>query len=81
MMKNTPITQEAIESKLAEINAIRRVEYDIRLSAFKRGQLSGAQQALYWQVGQGLDPIRAFLTDEELAQTQPGETPPETKED
>ena len=80
MMEKKPITQEAIVSKRAEIDAIRRVEIDLELDAFKRGQLSGAQQTLYWLTGDGLEPVRAFLTDEELAQTQPGETP-ETKGD
>lgn len=53
---------------LRRINAIREQEKDLGLSEFQRGQMSGAQQALSWLVRDHMEPIRAILMDEQLAQ-------------
>ena len=61
------IDNVTVERKLAKVNAIRRLERDLpNISAFQRGQLSGTQQTLYWMCDNGLEPIRAILTDEQI---------------
>lgn len=60
-------SQNEIEQKRLEIDAIRRREFEvIPGDPFKRGQLAGAQQALWWILGLGMDPVRAILNDEEI---------------
>lgn len=53
---------------LRRINTIRQQEKGLGLSEFQRGQMSGAQQTLAWLVRDAMEPIRAILTDEQLAQ-------------
>jgi hypothetical protein len=61
-------TQQEIEKKRLEIDTLRRREFEIIPSnQFKRGQLAGAQQVLWWLVGLGMEPIRAILSDAEIA--------------
>jgi hypothetical protein len=52
------------------IDRIRGVEAHANLSEFTQGQLSGAQQALYWVLDIGMSPDRAILTDDELTSIQ-----------
>jgi len=60
------VSQEAIHAKRKEIDAIRRAERGAGLDAFTRGQLAGAQQAFYWCEGEGMEPVRAILSDPEI---------------
>jgi len=60
-------SQKDIEEKRLEIDTIRRREFEvIPGDPFKRGQLAGVQQALWWALGLGMDPVRAILNDEEI---------------
>jgi len=59
-------SEKEVEEMRLEIDRIRRREREVISDPFKRGQLSGAQQVLWWLVGGGLDPVRAFLSDEEI---------------
>jgi len=59
--------QEEIEEKRLQIDRIRRGELEILTDPFKRGQLAGAQQALWWILGIGMDPVKAILSDAEIA--------------
>ena len=62
------IEHAELEHKRRQIDAIRRLERDLPgMDAFRRGQLSGAQQTLYWATGQGMEPVRTILTDEQIA--------------
>jgi len=61
-------SQKEIEAKRLEIDNMRRREFEIIPDAlFKRGQLAGAQQALWWVLGLAADPVRAILNDTEIA--------------
>lgn len=60
-------SKDELQQKRAEIDAIRRVGHEAGLGEFTRGQLAGAQQALWWTLGLGLEPVRAILSDEEVA--------------
>ena len=61
---------QAVE-KLNDINEIRKLERELGLSEFQIGQLSGAQQTLSWLVRGFMEPVRAILTDQQLAQLPP----------
>jgi hypothetical protein len=62
-------SQQEIEEKRLEIDALRRREYEvIPDNLFKRGQLAGAQQVLWWLLGLGMEPVQAILSDAEIAQ-------------
>jgi hypothetical protein len=64
-----PKSREEIEEKRLEIDTIRHREFEvIPTDLFKRGQLAGAQQALWWVLGMGLEPVRAILSDAEILQ-------------
>lgn len=61
-------SQGEIEEKRLEIDSIRRREYEvIPTNLFKRGQLAGAQQVLWWILEKGMEPVRAILSDTEIA--------------
>lgn len=67
-------SQEEVEAKRLEIDALRRREHEIIPdNLFKRGELAGAQQVLWWLMGIGMEPIRAILSDMEIEQMR--ETP------
>ena len=65
--------KDEITKKRLEIDAIRRVEKEADLDPFTRGQLAGAQQALYWMLEVGMDPIRAILSDSQMASIEAAE--------
>lgn len=56
----------ALLNKLNEINELRKIELQVGLSEFQRGQLSGAQYVLVWLTGWGSEPVVAFLTDDQI---------------
>ena len=60
------INHAEIEAKRREIDAIRSVEKNLPVEHFTRGQLAGAQQALYWVLDIGMEPVRAILSDAQL---------------
>jgi hypothetical protein len=68
-MKMRPPTIQ-IMNKRREIDDLRQIERDLALSSFQRGQLSGAQQVLWWLCGDGLEPIAAFLSPQDEAQAR-----------
>ena len=60
-------SEKEVTEKLHQVNKIRHVvEKDVIHDLFRRGQLSGAQQALAWILEEGMEPVRAILIDEEL---------------
>jgi len=59
-------SQKEIEKKCLEIDSIRRREALIISDPFKRGQLAGAQQVLWWILEKGMEPVRAILSDAEI---------------
>lgn len=60
------INQAEIEAKRREVDTIRSVEKQLPADYFTRGQLAGAQQALYWVLEIGMEPVRAILDDVQL---------------
>lgn len=62
-----PRSEKELMVKRLEIDGIRRREFEVVLDNFRRGQLAGAQQALWWALGLGMDPVRVILNDAEIA--------------